>query len=149
MQAPALLNVQGWGTQGKYGAPIARIALGEIAAGRGHHTLMVETLEPYVGHLAGVATAMLWTATLVLFTAAGRRIGPTAVNFSRMLFAIVLLGVTHRLVSGAWWPDAVTKQVVSLGVLGLLEVIGLPLRSPSAVAARFMAPSKTERPRRP
>jgi len=37
-----------------------------------------------------------------------------------MLFATVLLKVTHRLVSGSWRPIAVTKQVVLLGVSGLL-----------------------------
>ena len=81
---------------------------------------MPEFLEPYTGHLAGVATALLWTGTSIFFTAAGRRIGPTAVNFSRMLFAIVLLGITHRLLSGGWLPDAVPRQIVFLAVSGLV-----------------------------
>jgi len=55
-----------------------------------------------------------------MFTAAGRRIGPTAVNFARMLFAIVLLGVTHRLLSGTWVPDVVGRQVTLLAISGLV-----------------------------
>ncbi len=81
---------------------------------------MPELLEPYIGHLAGISTALLWTATSMFFTAAGRRIGPTAVNFSRMLFAIVLLGATHRLLFGGWMPDVVTRQVVFLALSGLV-----------------------------
>lgn len=77
-----------------------------------------------VGLAAGVATSLLWTATSLFFTAAGRRISPTLVNASRIVLAIGLLGITHRLVTGQWIPSATYEQVVLLGVSG---VVGLAI----------------------
>lgn len=74
----------------------------------------------YVGMLAGLTTSLLWTATSLFFTAAGRRLGPTRVNFVRILMAIVLLGVTHRLLAGAWWPGANGVQVFLLALSGIV-----------------------------
>lgn len=74
----------------------------------------------YTGETAGVATALLWTATSLLFSAAGRRIGPTAVNLSRLSFAIVLLGITHRIWSGNWVPDVGARQVAFLAASGAI-----------------------------
>ncbi len=76
--------------------------------------------DVYIGPAAGVATSILWTATSLLFTAAGRRIGATLVNAVRIALAIVLLGVTHRFLQGVWIPDAVSRQVVLLGLSGIL-----------------------------
>lgn len=75
-----------------------------------------------VGSAAGLATSMLWTGTSLFFTAAGRRIGPTAVNAIRLSLAVVLLAITHRLRFGHWVPDAIGGQVAFLacsGVVGL------------------------------
>ena len=76
---------------------------------------MFAVFAAYTGQLAGIATSMLWTGTSIFFTAAGRRIGPTAVNFSRILMAIVLLGVTHYLYNGYWFPHVEPRQLVLLG----------------------------------
>jgi drug/metabolite transporter (DMT)-like permease len=67
---------------------------------------------------------MLWTATSLFFTAAGRRIGPTVVNATRIVFAIVLLGVTHRFLAGHWVPDANARQIIYLALSG---VVGLSI----------------------
>lgn len=78
--------------------------------------------ESHLGELAGLATAVLWTVTALLFAAAGRRMGVTVVNTVRILLAIVLLAATHRALTGAWIPDAHPRQVVYLafsGVVGL------------------------------
>jgi drug/metabolite transporter (DMT)-like permease len=84
---------------------------------------MFDDLDAYTGPAAGIATSMLWTATSLFFTAAGRRLGPTAVNTLRIGLAILLLGITHRLLQGAWLPDIVaTRQVWLLagsGIIGL------------------------------
>lgn len=85
---------------------------------------MVEELSAHAGQAAGVATSMLWTATSLLFTAAGRRLGPTVVNASRIGFAIILLAATHRVLENAWLPDVVSRQVVLLALSG---VIGLSI----------------------
>ncbi|NOT02496.1 MAG: DMT family transporter [Phycisphaerales bacterium] len=74
----------------------------------------------YTGEMAGVATALLWTATSLLFSVAGRRIGPTAVNLTRLSFAIVLLAITHRAWSGNWVPDVGARQVAFLAVSGAI-----------------------------
>jgi drug/metabolite transporter (DMT)-like permease len=93
---------------------------------------MVLALDAYVGPAAGVATSLLWTATSLLFTAGGRRIGPTAVNASRILLAIVLLTVTHRLLTGGWVPDVNARQVVFLALSG---VVGLAIGDQSLFTA--------------
>jgi drug/metabolite transporter (DMT)-like permease len=81
-------------------------------------------LAVYTGQAAGLATSVLWTATSLLFTAAGKRIGPVVVNATRILFALVLLGATHRLYFGIWVPDVVAGQVAFLAVSG---VVGLSI----------------------
>jgi drug/metabolite transporter (DMT)-like permease len=81
---------------------------------------MLAGWETYVGQAAGVATSALWTATSLLFTAAGRRIGPTAVNAIRIALAIVLLGVTHRLLKDAWMPDLLPRQLIFLALSGIV-----------------------------
>jgi drug/metabolite transporter (DMT)-like permease len=85
---------------------------------------MDPNLDAYVGSAAGVATSLLWTATSLLFTAAGKRLGPTVVNATRITFAIVLLGLTHRLLSSQWIPDATSRQVLYLALSG---VVGLSI----------------------
>ncbi len=82
-------------------------------------TLIPESL---LGPAAGVATSVLWVITTLFFTAAARRLGSTAVNITRLALAVLLLGVTHRLLAGSWWPEVGSLQLAYLaasGVLGL------------------------------
>lgn len=81
---------------------------------------MLARFDAYVGQAAGLATSVLWTATSLFFTAAGRRIGPVAVNASRIVFAVVLLGATHRVLAGQWIPDVLFRQVVLLALSGIV-----------------------------
>lgn len=81
-------------------------------------------LDTYGGYLAGLATSILWMATSLLFTEAGKRLGVTVVNFTRLVLAVLLLGLTHRIVSGDWVPNASLGQVALLGASG---VIGLAI----------------------
>ncbi|MBN2447671.1 MAG: DMT family transporter [Phycisphaerae bacterium] len=81
---------------------------------------MLDSLNAYVGPAAAVATSVLWTATSILFTAAGRRIGATVVNGSRIILAIILLGVTHRLIAGVWVPPAIPGQIIYLALSGIV-----------------------------
>ncbi|MFH0980876.1 MAG: DMT family transporter [Planctomycetota bacterium] len=81
---------------------------------------MLVNLDSYVGPAAGVATSVLWTFTSLLFTAAGKRIGATAVNATRIGLAIVLLGITHRWLAGGWVPHAAAGQVVFLALSGIV-----------------------------
>lgn len=80
----------------------------------------MSNLDPYIGHAAGLATSLLWSGTAMFFTAAGRRIGATTVNAVRIGVAIVLLGITHRALTGVWVPDANGRQVLLLALSGVL-----------------------------
>lgn len=61
---------------------------------------------------------------MLCFTAAGRRLGPGLVNGLRLLLAVVLLGLTHRILNGVWLPEAVSGQIVLLALSG---VVGLTI----------------------
>lgn len=80
--------------------------------------------DTLIGPLAGIATSALWTATLLFFAAAGSRIGPTVVNASRIMLAIVLHAITFRLLSGMWFPDVAGNQILLLALSG---VVGLSI----------------------
>jgi drug/metabolite transporter (DMT)-like permease len=81
-------------------------------------------LAPYIGPLAGVTTSFLWSLTALCFTTAGRRIGPARVNALRIMLAVIWLGLTHRALTGMWIPAANGRQVLLLGLSGL---VGLTL----------------------
>jgi len=83
---------------------------------------MWDLIATYKGQLAALSTAVLWTGTAMFFTAAGRRLGTTVVNASRIAIAIVLLGVAHRYLYGHWIPEAQPRQVLLLALSG---VVGL------------------------
>jgi len=85
---------------------------------------MLEHLEGSIGPAAALTTSILWTATSILFTAAGKRIGPTIVNGTRIWMAVVFLALTHRLLAGVWIPDVSAGQA---GFLALSGVVGLSL----------------------
>lgn len=73
-----------------------------------------------IGPGAGVLTSLFWTFTSLFFTAAGKRIGPTVVNASRIGMAICFLALTHRFLSGGWIPEATQTQVLYLALSGLI-----------------------------
>jgi len=95
------------------------------AAGRVYNSpTMFEMLAAYKGQFAALTTAVLWTATALFFTAAGKRLGITVVNATRIAAAIVLLGLTHRYFNGCWLPNVMGRQVLFLALSG---VIGLSI----------------------
>jgi len=81
---------------------------------------MITSLDPYIGPAAGVGASLLWSFTTLLFTAASQRLGATRVNALRIVFAVLWLGLTHRLLAGTWIPAASTRQVVLLALSGLV-----------------------------
>ena len=50
-----------------------------------------------LGLVAALGTAIGWTGTALFFSASGRRVGSEAVNLTRLLMAIALLGGAHWL----------------------------------------------------
>ena len=72
-----------------------------------------------VGELAAVATAFLWTLSVLAWTSAGRYVGALAVSFLRLAIACVFLAVYGRLVRGLWLPsDAASTTWLILGLSG-------------------------------
>jgi len=89
-------------------------------------------LHAYVGQLAGVGASLLWTITTLFFTAAGKRVGVTVVNATRISFACVLLAVTHRCLQGVWIPVVPWTQAAFLGVSG---IVGLTIGDQAIITA--------------
>ncbi|NPV67617.1 MAG: DMT family transporter [Anaerolineae bacterium] len=79
----------------------------------------------YLGHLAALGTSVAWSFTSVLFTLAGRRVGSPVVNRTRLLLAILLVAITHRLTLGSFLP--LDAEPFRWGWLALSGLIGFVL----------------------
>jgi drug/metabolite transporter (DMT)-like permease len=76
-------------------------------------------MERYTGELAAMATAVLWTLSVLAWTSAGKHIGAVAVSFIRLLIAGVFLAVYGQLVRGLALPtDADPFTWLILGLSG-------------------------------
>lgn len=76
----------------------------------------------YLGEIAGLATALCWSLTAIVFTAASRRIGSLQVNLYRLPMALILLFLIYILVDGRF----AIKQSNLLWLLGS-GVVGLAI----------------------
>ncbi|HNQ24142.1 MAG TPA: DMT family transporter [Phycisphaerae bacterium] len=85
---------------------------------------MPPSFEPYIGPAAGLLASCLWTGTSLLFTAASRRLGPTAVNALRIWVAVLLLAGVFWLRTRSWVPSLEPQQVLYLALSG---VVGLSI----------------------
>ncbi|MBL0714741.1 MAG: DMT family transporter [Desulfosarcina sp.] len=82
-------------------------------------------LNPGPGEIAALVTALSWTATMMAFEAAGKRIGSLNVNLLRIAIATIFLACFGYLRRGLWLPtDATLHNWIWLSVSGL---IGLTL----------------------
>lgn len=90
--------------------------------GRGRATipLRVDFLISHLGELAALGAAMCWVFTSLAFAAAGRRIGATAVNFTRIFLALVVLLCICRLGFGEFMPQIAPASLWLLAVSGLI-----------------------------
>ncbi|PLX22699.1 MAG: EamA family transporter [Salinivirgaceae bacterium] len=78
-------------------------------------------MEQYYGEIAGVGTAICWTATSMFFEAAGKRIGSLSVNLIRLVMAFLLLGSVTWITRGLFIPlDASTHNWILLALSGLI-----------------------------
>jgi drug/metabolite transporter (DMT)-like permease len=78
-----------------------------------------------VGQLAGLATAICWSFTGIFFTLGARRVGAQAVNLARLLLALLVMLMLHRILLGTWLP--LSAEPARWGWLALSGVIGLSL----------------------
>lgn len=78
----------------------------------------------YSGEVAGLATAICWTATAMSFQVATRRIGSVSVNLIRLVFAFIFYVVYTRVFMGQWLPlDAPAKAWIYLSISGLIGFV--------------------------
>jgi drug/metabolite transporter (DMT)-like permease len=67
--------------------------------------------------------AFIFSWTSIFFTTAGRRLGVTIVNLFRLPGAALCLTLTHRVLTGTWWPTDVALLdqfwIGQSGVVGL------------------------------
>jgi drug/metabolite transporter (DMT)-like permease len=65
---------------------------------------------PYIGELAGIGTAVLWSMTAVIFTTASHKIGSFTMSHYRMLFGVVLISIMHLLLNGTPLPLGISAR---------------------------------------
>jgi drug/metabolite transporter (DMT)-like permease len=77
----------------------------------------------YTGEIAALITAFLWSFTALFFTSASRIIGVYWLNKIRVLFAVILLGVTLLITTGQIFPNnaggASYFYLIASGIIGL------------------------------
>ena len=79
---------------------------------------------PYLGEIASILTALCWSANSVCFTIAGRRVGSSTVNLTRLWIALVSMLALNLIASGALLPHV---EAWRLGVLAISGLIGFAL----------------------
>lgn len=77
----------------------------------------------YIGEIVALIVAFTWTASAIFFEKAGKNIGSLAVNFIRIIWSFLLLGITLLITKNTFLPmDATSEQWFWLGLSG---VVGL------------------------
>lgn len=82
-------------------------------------------MSSHFGEIMALAAAFIFSWTSVFFTTAGQRLGVTTVNLFRLPGAALCLAVTHRILTGVWWPaDLALADQFWIGLSG---VVGLAI----------------------
>lgn len=77
----------------------------------------------HLGEIVALTVAVTWTASAIFFEKAGKNIGSLAVNFIRIIWSFLLLGITLLVTKQTFLPmDATAYQWFWLGLSG---VVGL------------------------
>ncbi len=82
-------------------------------------------MSTHFGEIMALLAAFIFSWTSVFFTTAGRRLGVTTVNLFRLPGAAICLTLTHRVVTGNWWPTDLAPQ--DQFWIGLSGVVGLAI----------------------
>ena len=83
----------------------------------------IPAVMAYLGEIAATGTALLWACSALLFTLAGRRIGPGTVNISRLAIGLVLIALIHLVSQGTFFP--LETEMWRWGILALSAFLGL------------------------
>lgn len=74
----------------------------------------------YLGEMSALASAALWVVTGLAFAAAGRKVGATVVNVTRIWLALICLVVLHFALYGYVVPDLTISAWIWLSISGVL-----------------------------
>lgn len=75
----------------------------------------------YVGELAALSVSVCWSVSSSMFERSGKRVGSLSVNYLRLVFGFVMLGVYGLLTKGFFFPhDAGYQQWFWLSLSGFL-----------------------------
>jgi drug/metabolite transporter (DMT)-like permease len=78
----------------------------------------------FLGELAALGAATMWSISAIFFTISGRRIGSVVVNRVRLALAVLFVGVTHWLLFGTPFPTGADPYrylwLAISGVIGLV-----------------------------
>ncbi len=78
----------------------------------------------HLGEIAGVLTAICWTASALSFSLATRRAGSLAVNIARLVFAMGMFMIWSKIVRGNWTPSDATPEAWKwLSISGLIGFV--------------------------
>lgn len=77
----------------------------------------------YIGELAALGTATMWAFSSLFLTIGGQRIGALTANRMRLVFAVLLVGVTHWLTFGQLFPTG--AEGYRIFWLGMSAIVGL------------------------
>ena len=83
-----------------------------------------EIIMPYLGEVSALITSLSFAFTATIFTFAGRLVGATVVNRTRLLFGMGMLLLAHWITLGSLFPRATPDRWLWLSLSG---VIGLSL----------------------
>jgi drug/metabolite transporter (DMT)-like permease len=78
----------------------------------------------HLGEIAGVLTAICWTASALSFSLATRRAGSLAVNITRLVFAMGMFMIWSKVMRGHWTPSDATPEAWKwLSISGLVGFV--------------------------
>ncbi len=78
----------------------------------------------HLGEIAGILTAICWTASALSFSLATRRAGSLAVNIARLVFAMGMFMVWSKVLHGKWTPSDATPEAWKwLSISGLIGFV--------------------------
>ena len=78
----------------------------------------------HLGEIAGIITAICWTASALSFSLATRRAGSLAVNIARLILAMGMFLVWSKIMRGFWTPSDATPEAWKwLSISGLVGFV--------------------------
>ncbi|QGU96777.1 EamA family transporter [Clostridium bovifaecis] len=81
-------------------------------------------ITAHLGEFAALLTAIFWTIAAVVFESAGKKVGSSCVNFMKLIFGFLLIGVYTSITRGMFLPlDASSRTWTWLLLSGLVGFV--------------------------